>query len=209
MKLEINQPKRGQSGFSLIELVVVMTIVGILTMLGLPQITEYIAKARRAEVQTQLSQIHSAQKAYHTANRSYFTNLLIVGWRPEGQLNYVYGFSAAGGTPPPDITPAPLGTANINTTLFCGANRAGMTAAQLCHHTTLTSPPAVLATATATAPKVAPPAATDVPATVTANANGFRLTASSEIAVGGLPDRWSIDSLNRMAHLQSGLRSGN
>jgi type IV pilus assembly protein PilE len=48
--------RRPISGFTLIELMIVVAIVAILASIALPSYTSYIARARRADARTQLRQ---------------------------------------------------------------------------------------------------------------------------------------------------------
>ncbi|MGB8367422.1 MAG: prepilin-type N-terminal cleavage/methylation domain-containing protein [Candidatus Babeliales bacterium] len=49
-------------GFSLIELMVVIAIIGFLAMVGIPSFVKFLAKAKRAEAYMNLSSIYAAQK---------------------------------------------------------------------------------------------------------------------------------------------------
>jgi len=86
-------------GFTLIELMIVVTIISFLAALGIPQYFKYQAKARQAEVALNLSSLHTAQQAYFAENGKY-TNVLSgengIGWRPQGSFYYSYGFNFPG-----------------------------------------------------------------------------------------------------------------
>lgn len=60
-----------EQGFTLIELMMVVAIIGILTAIALPQFTEYKMKSRRSEATSALMQIAAQQEQFFMDNRSY------------------------------------------------------------------------------------------------------------------------------------------
>lgn len=66
---------RQQGGFTLMELLVVVTIVGILAAVAVPLYTEQVAKARRAEGRTALLEGVNALERSFTVNNRYPTSL--------------------------------------------------------------------------------------------------------------------------------------
>jgi prepilin-type N-terminal cleavage/methylation domain-containing protein len=89
-----------RTGFSLIELMVVVAIIAFLAMIAVPNFNRFLAKAKRAEAYMNLSSIYAAEKAYHAEHGKYSDVLSGeggIGWRPEGKTYYTYGFAGAEG----------------------------------------------------------------------------------------------------------------
>lgn len=59
------------SGFSLMELLIVLTIVGILASIAVPTFQDYAKKSRRADAQSALVGFSNAMERYFTVNSSY------------------------------------------------------------------------------------------------------------------------------------------
>jgi type IV pilus assembly protein PilA len=89
-----------RSGFSLIELMVVVAIIAFLAMIAVPNFNRFLAKAKRAEAYMNLSSIYAAEKAYYAEHGKYsdvLTGEGGIGWKPEGKTYYTYGFAGADG----------------------------------------------------------------------------------------------------------------
>lgn len=65
--------KRGWAGFTLIELMIVVAIVGILAAIAYPSYTDSVRKGRRAEATTALYGIQLAQEKWRANNPTYGT----------------------------------------------------------------------------------------------------------------------------------------
>ncbi|MFA5272230.1 MAG: prepilin-type N-terminal cleavage/methylation domain-containing protein [Candidatus Omnitrophota bacterium] len=63
-----------KKGFTLMELIVVVIIVGILAMVGLPQFFQVAERGRAAEANGVLGSIRSAQIRYFAENQVYVAN---------------------------------------------------------------------------------------------------------------------------------------
>ena len=58
-------------GFSLMEVMIVVVIIGILAALAYPNLEKYLKRAGQTEAKTNLSAIYTAQKIYFTLHQSY------------------------------------------------------------------------------------------------------------------------------------------
>ena len=71
-----------KTGFSLIELVVVLAIMGILVVLAIPAYTKYIVKSRQVDAKTQLTAVRQAQEIYRLQYGAYTSGTaLLSGWQ--------------------------------------------------------------------------------------------------------------------------------
>jgi prepilin-type N-terminal cleavage/methylation domain-containing protein len=111
---------RSKEGFTLVELMVVVALIGVLTTVAIPNFMEYQARSRRSEGFANLSAIARVQKTYAATNGEYFDSSGLpwpdytaapygelgahkmrwdaaseagwggLGWRPEGDVYYSY-----------------------------------------------------------------------------------------------------------------------
>jgi type IV pilus assembly protein PilA len=63
--------KKGQKGFTLIELMIVIAIIGILAAIAIPQFTAYRQRGFNAAAQSDLRNAATAQEAYYTDSNIY------------------------------------------------------------------------------------------------------------------------------------------
>ena len=94
-----------KSGFTLIELMIVVAIIAFLAIISVPSFSRFLAKAKRAEAYMNLSSLYAAQKAYWAEHGKYSDQLDGqggIGWKPEGytgggtqeKFYYTYGFAS-------------------------------------------------------------------------------------------------------------------
>ena len=117
---------KGQQGFTLIELMIVVAIVGILAAIAIPNFLNYQAKARQSEAKIALGGIFTTATAYFAENNTFSTTgCCLLGYVPAGTLRYdlYYAGTAAankiGGTggaaAPCNVAPTAVATPNWTT----------------------------------------------------------------------------------------------
>ncbi|HYW05291.1 MAG TPA: type IV pilin protein [Gammaproteobacteria bacterium] len=62
-------------GFTLLELMVVLAIIGILSMLAIPRYQRYVQKAHRSSAVAALSDLATQEEQYYLDNQAYTTSL--------------------------------------------------------------------------------------------------------------------------------------
>jgi type IV pilus assembly protein PilE len=67
-------------GFSLIELMVVVAIVGVLAMIILPSYQSYVLKSRRTVAINAVMDLASREARYYTTNNAYTTSMITLGY---------------------------------------------------------------------------------------------------------------------------------
>ncbi|MCE3009374.1 MAG: prepilin-type N-terminal cleavage/methylation domain-containing protein [Proteobacteria bacterium] len=168
---------KNTQGFSLVELMVVVAIIGILATMSVGAIQKQIAKARQTEVKTNLSSLYTAQKTFHAEFNSYYSNMQTIRFNLEGNLRYNIGTGSGGA---PSGYPAAL-----------PANTDNNTAAKLCTSTgTCTLLPEAFAD-------------TEIPSPATAN-DTFTAVGGGRVYKGA-DDVWSMNENKNLVLVTDGL----
>jgi type IV pilus assembly protein PilA len=81
-------------GFTLIELMVVVAIIGILSAIAVPNFKKYQAKAKQSEAKIQLAAIYSTEVGALADYDSYATCLTVLGYEASPRGYYLVGFQA-------------------------------------------------------------------------------------------------------------------
>lgn len=89
---------RKEEGFTLVELMVVVAIVGILSAVAIPNFKKYQAKSKTTEARLQLASIYSAEIAIQSDYDSFATCLTDAGYSIPANNYYAVGFAAANAT---------------------------------------------------------------------------------------------------------------
>lgn len=89
-----------QTGFSLVELMIVVAVVAILAGIAIPSYSAYVKRAERAEARAALLDMAQKQERYFSSNNTYLA--ITTSTPPTGWVNYTGGSSS--GTRKYDIT---------------------------------------------------------------------------------------------------------
>lgn len=107
-----------QKGWSLIELVIILGIIGVLATIAIPSFLRFQARAKQSEAKANLGGIFKTQKAYFAEYDTY-GSFATIGFKPERGNRYTYssGLDTIDNQVPPGVVypPANVGeTAGVN-----------------------------------------------------------------------------------------------
>jgi type IV pilus assembly protein PilA len=81
-------------GFTLIELMIVVAIIGILAAIAIPNFIKFQAKSKQTEAKSNLKAVFTAQRSQFQEHDKYLTNVGELGFSPERGNRYWYSLGA-------------------------------------------------------------------------------------------------------------------
>ena len=202
-----------RDGFTLVELMIVVAIIGVLASIAVPQYSKFQAKSRQSEVRIQLGAAYTVEQSFAAENSTYTACLGDVGYNRDGtKFYYTIGFE-------PGAAAA---------SAACGPGAAAGTCLSYQWQYQTTPPPAKYVVAGT--PCVAGSKFTSFPANITepgaisgvtteamltpgtsatttiVDSTQFVIGATGDIlAKAPKPDGWTIDNNKQILNVQSGL----
>ena len=82
--------KKLQKGFTLIELMIVVAIIGLLAALAIPNFIRFQARSKQSEVKANLKGLFTAEKSYYQEKDTYSSCIKKIGFSPERGNRYRY-----------------------------------------------------------------------------------------------------------------------
>jgi type IV pilus assembly protein PilA len=187
---------RKQKGFTLVELMVVVAIIGILAAIAIPNYQRYQARTRQSEAKVALSSVFTAEQGFAADAGTYTSCLRRIG--ADGSLvakrYYTWGFTDAASAA---TTCGPTGNLPCNAYTFSGvATTASGTCTAGSNETNFSATAKVNS---AYGMIIAPSG------NATLNQSTFTATATGNVSTDLLTDIWSIDMTKNLVNGQNGI----
>ena len=87
--------KKLKKGFTLIELMIVVAIIGILAALAIPNFIRFQARSKQSEAKANLKSLFTAERSYYQEHDTYSTCIKKIGFSPERGNRYHYVVNVA------------------------------------------------------------------------------------------------------------------
>jgi type IV pilus assembly protein PilA len=206
-----NYLKMTKDGFTLVELMIVVAIIGVLASIAVPQYSKFQAKSRQSEVRIQLGATYTVEQSFAAENSTYTVCLGQTGYNRDGtKFYYTMGF----GTVPATTSACQPGVSGAGPCLVYQWQFDTTTSAYIAGATCTESNLSTVFNANIAEPGNSP----TVEATLDATGGAAITTAvsNSSFVIGGAgfilskaskADGWTIDNNKQVLNTQSGLQN--
>jgi len=99
-----------RKGFTLIELMIVVAIIGILAAIAIPNFIRFQARSKQGEAKANLKSLFTSERSYYQEKDAFSTIVSYIGFTPERGNRYAYQVGAAS-----PVLRSTLGVATSNT----------------------------------------------------------------------------------------------
>ncbi|MBY0370262.1 prepilin-type N-terminal cleavage/methylation domain-containing protein, partial [bacterium] len=82
--------RKGRRGFTLVELLIVVAIIGVLSTIGVPTFKRMIQKSKKAEAKVGLGGLYTTEAAFFAEYNGYGNNLAKMGYAIDGAASATY-----------------------------------------------------------------------------------------------------------------------
>lgn len=199
---EIRRGLKDDDGFTLVELIVAVAIVGLLAAVAMPSYQHFVGKSRQSEAKIALGAIYSAEKTFAMENQSFTACLKTAGYEPIGNTRYYFVGSNSFG----ETTCGPQANSSCENK---GWDSAGNPAGGTCLPSEQEFFPTVSANGVLLGGGGGGPVGSPIPAPWSATAKVSRsnyifVTVGQVTATGSL-DVWQMDEQRNLQNVQPGL----
>ncbi len=183
--------RKSRSGFTLVELLIVVAIIGVLSTIGVPTFKKMVQKAKKSEAKVGLGALYTVETAFYSEYGTYGNNINAVGFELDGVAAtriYTSGFPGNNCSSATVGTIAPLSGAGGVLTLS-SAFPAYYTAPTYFYVGGLGSGGCLSSTMPSSG------------SSFTATAGGYISNTS-----GSSPDQWTMDNFRTLSNSQDGVK---